>query len=215
MSYSIFLIHGTAKISPRNFFAKKKPRHKWMDTLSESLSKETGTVKCFYWSGRLFGAWSNREIQSCADAISTFLKKSTNKVVFISKSNGAQLLENSLSLVPKKYLSEKEFIELRLATPLKGSQIHANWFRTRTICISPTDRMYKLGKLFFKPLFPAADFDDCNLLQISFEDFCHGDFNENIIVKRESDIHPFPLYELYAKIIISNAEFSWGHYWKA
>lgn len=213
-AYSIFIIHGTRRVSLRNLFTKTEPRREWMGLLSASLSERVGLVECYSWSGKLFGAWSNHEIQIRARAIENFLKRASDKVVFISKSNGAQLVENSLSLVSDEYWNQKEFIELRLATPLKGSQIHASRFHCRTICTSPMDNMYKVGKLLFKLLYPTNDYNDSNLINVFFDDLSHSEFNKDIAIRRVRDSHPDSLYELYAKIIISNTEFSMEHYRK-
>lgn len=173
--------------------------------LTSTLEAECFT---FLWSGRLLAPWSPSVVKRCWQSLCDFyqldsleLADSAARIIF-AKSNGAIILESAFERYGVGLPNPAFDLELRVATPLTGTTLHAKLFRRRYLLTSDSDLLFRLGRIAFRPLLPFHDYPDPRQQRIEFKGLRHFDFNTNaeICVADQS----VRLFDFYAQIIAGN-----------
>lgn len=206
MRIKIFIIHGTTR--PWHSRARRAEwSRSWTTALAHHFKEKIGAeCKTFLWSGNLIDPYCDEEIKNCWDTLATFCETSNEasmhtkpfKVLF-EKSNGSLLLENALhkygTTIPPRFFD----LELRIATPLKGSKRIQELVKNRYLLYSQVDCLYQFGRLLLPLIHHTYDSYDSRQKKIVLKGLNHSDFNLNIQTKLNT--RTISLYDLYTEII--------------
>jgi len=153
----IFIVHGTSRP-----WHTQRHQIAWMGKL-EAYFTSTLQAECrtFLWSGRLLGPWSSQVIERCWYSLCDFhrldslgLEDDAERIIF-AKSNGAIILENVFERYGARLPSPAFELELRVATPLSGTALHAKLFQRRYLLTSDRDLLFRVGRAVLRPLLPS------------------------------------------------------------
>lgn len=200
----IFIIHGTSRP-----WHTQRHQIAWMEKLiAYFTSALEAECRMFLWSGSLFGPWSSAVIERCWRSLRDFYQldslepaEDVARIIF-AKSNGAIILENAVERYGARLPSSAFDLELRVATPLHGTALHAKLFRRRYLLTSDRDLLFRVSRAVLRPLLPWRDWPDPRQQRIELRDLTHYDFNTNaeISVANQS----VRLFDFYAQIIRGN-----------
>jgi len=209
MAFKVFLTHGTARASRMLMGRDPAYQDRWMLPLARHLERAVGAqVTTHYWSGHLFGPWAASEVCDCAEALGAYLEgfdTTRDVAVMVCKSNGAQLVENALALA-KDVWPRESAIEIRLATPLRGSVNHDRLFRRRYWLTSDADTLYRWGRTSFRLLWPRSDAITETLISVRLLGCTHHDFNVDTPLVALSNGAPTSLFQLYCPMVTGDAD---------
>ena len=206
MEVRVFITHGTAR--PQYITQKQRDEHqnRWLDDLIAYLEKKIG-ARCrkFLWPGTISSPWKESVIERCTEELVEFFELGTHRKeggparAIIAKSNGAQVVENALDRLERTgHLLDFE-VEIRLASPLRGSKEHANRFSRRFLLVSDRDLLYKVGRILLRPFFSKYDYEDPNQYAIHFPLLNHNNFNHNckVLLGKKT----YDMYDIYARLL--------------
>lgn len=202
MKYRIFITNGS-----RFWFHSRKrfwdKTQRWTKNLSQYFTERLDAdCQVFLWPGDFKGPWDKSIQASCWQSLNKINfceepQEPIKKILFL-KSNGAILVENTLKRyfpdLPNDYFD----LELRVASPLKGSKWWDAKVRNRCLLYSNNDLLYLLAG-FYLGAKRQFNYDSTKLSKIQISGLFHHQFNKDnkITIKKQK----ITLYHYYALLI--------------